>query len=278
MATTDNRSEVGRTRPTPFLDEEIVSRYERWLESPAGAMAQRLQHELLLTLLDPKWGETVLDVGCGTGATLQRLADAGLRVAGVDRSPAMLARARRRLGRIPLVLGDAGVLPFADASFDLVILNTTLEFLDRPEDAIAELVRVARGRIYIGVMNRWSALAARRRWASWWRGGLYQHARFYPLHQMFPLLAADDVANRRWGAVPHLPAPLCRHDAARELAVAMAGWPNPFAAYLGFAADIERLEVVMQPLHTTVAVVPEPDAAIARVGIGRAVARVRTAA
>lgn len=260
----------------PFLDEGVASAYARWHEGPSGAVAQRLQHQLLLQLLDPKWGETVLDVGCGTGETLQRLADAGLRVTGVDRSPAMLARARRRLGRVPLLLGDAAALPFADASFDLVILNTTLEFLERPEAAVAELVRVARGRIYVGVLNRWSALAARLRWTAWWRGGLYRHARFCPLHEVLGLLAAGGTARRRWGGVAYVPEVLCGRAAARRLASGMAGWPNPFAGYLGFAADVERLELVRQPSRPPIEVVPAPEAAIARVGIRRAVARVRT--
>jgi ubiquinone/menaquinone biosynthesis C-methylase UbiE len=115
---------------------DVAERYDAWLETPGGALAGQLQHNLLLRLLDPKWGESVLDVGCGTGETLRRLSDAGLRVVGLDGSEAMLGVARRKLGSVPLFAGNATCLPFDDASFDAAILNTTLEFVDDPLAAI----------------------------------------------------------------------------------------------------------------------------------------------
>jgi SAM-dependent methyltransferase len=69
----------------------------------------------------------VLELGCGTGRVTAPLLRHGVPLVGVDRSPAMLARARRRLKRIPvdpgrhLVLADITALPFADGSFATVI-------------------------------------------------------------------------------------------------------------------------------------------------------------
>jgi ubiquinone/menaquinone biosynthesis C-methylase UbiE len=91
-------------------------------------------------------GRRVLDVGCGTGAHLALYEDGGAMVAGVDHSEGMLARARRRLGRgATLFPADAAALPFADASFDLVIAMTLLHELDSQSRSavLAEMRRVA---------------------------------------------------------------------------------------------------------------------------------------
>jgi SAM-dependent methyltransferase len=73
-------------------------------------------------------GGRTLELGCGTGRVLVPLARAGVRIVGLDRSRAMLARARARLRRRPpasstqLVRGDVRQVPFAaDAGFNLAI-------------------------------------------------------------------------------------------------------------------------------------------------------------
>jgi ubiquinone/menaquinone biosynthesis C-methylase UbiE len=106
--------------------------------------------------------ETVLDVGCGTGHFSRWLAQRGLRVVGVDISSAMLERASRGDG-IRYVYGDALALPFVDGSFDLVVFVTTLEFVDNPVRALREAIRVARAGLLLGVLNRCSILAVKRR-------------------------------------------------------------------------------------------------------------------
>jgi ubiquinone/menaquinone biosynthesis C-methylase UbiE len=89
----------------------------------------------------------VLDVAVGTGRNLAFYPD-GVRLTGIDFSPAMLEIARARaaeLGReIRLREGDAQALPFPDASFDTVVC--TLGLCGFPDDraAIAEMYRVLR--------------------------------------------------------------------------------------------------------------------------------------
>jgi ubiquinone/menaquinone biosynthesis C-methylase UbiE len=106
----------------------------------------------------------VLELGCGTGRITRPLAAAGVAIVGIDRSAAMLARARARDGhetpfaraphredepeiRVPhaLVRGDIRDLPFDDESFATVIAPYgVLQSLIRPRDLTAALASVAR--------------------------------------------------------------------------------------------------------------------------------------
>jgi ubiquinone/menaquinone biosynthesis C-methylase UbiE len=93
----------------------------------------------------------VLDVGCGTGSLLPRLAAWGATVdayAGVDPDAAMLATAGARIAAAPFPAGvaraGAGALPFRDASFDLAVTASSLHAWPDPGAGLAELRRVLR--------------------------------------------------------------------------------------------------------------------------------------
>ncbi|TDE08094.1 class I SAM-dependent methyltransferase [Jiangella asiatica] len=83
----------------------------------------------LLDWLSPQPGESILDLGCGTGELTSRLIDAGARVIGIDADPAMIEAARERLG-------DAAELRVADAHdftvdepVDGVVSNAALHWM-----------------------------------------------------------------------------------------------------------------------------------------------------
>jgi SAM-dependent methyltransferase len=89
----------------------------------------------------------VLDVGCGTGTMLERFGRGGCELWGIDASPAMLARARARLGpSARLHCGDAEQMPFADDRFDVVTCTMMLhELAASARDAVMrEAIRVVR--------------------------------------------------------------------------------------------------------------------------------------
>lgn len=87
----------------------------------------------------------VLDVGCGTGGFAREIArTTGAPVTGLERSAAFLDHARTAGGDVEWVQGDAEELPFADASFDRLLLSLVLHQLARPERAVAEAARVLR--------------------------------------------------------------------------------------------------------------------------------------
>jgi ubiquinone/menaquinone biosynthesis C-methylase UbiE len=99
-------------------------------------------------------GESVLDVGCGTGsltfALKERCRPRQLR--GVDFSPAYVEHATRKNQdpKIVFEVGDACALSFPDQSFDRVLSLLMLHFVPRAEQAIAEMRRVARPGAVVG--------------------------------------------------------------------------------------------------------------------------------
>ncbi|MEZ5293597.1 MAG: metalloregulator ArsR/SmtB family transcription factor [Vicinamibacterales bacterium] len=105
---------------------------------------------LLLPPLD------VVDVGCGEGYLTLEAARWARRVTGIDRSAAVLARARqlaerRKVANVVWKRGEIERLPAADASFDVALLSQTLHHAADPGRAIHEAVRVLRpgGRVLI---------------------------------------------------------------------------------------------------------------------------------
>jgi hypothetical protein len=77
-----------------------------------------IEHPTMRALLDPLPASTVLDAACGTGRYSQYLAERGHRVIGVDRSGAMLAKAREKLPQCAFHEGDLEALPLEAASVD----------------------------------------------------------------------------------------------------------------------------------------------------------------
>jgi ubiquinone/menaquinone biosynthesis C-methylase UbiE len=82
--------------------------YERWFNSPRNKLAFELETQLMKDLLQPMRGESVLDIGCGTGACLSALHEMGLQVTGLDPSTYMLDLA---LEKWETALTSTGVLP-----------------------------------------------------------------------------------------------------------------------------------------------------------------------
>jgi ubiquinone/menaquinone biosynthesis C-methylase UbiE len=111
--------------------------------------------ELLEELLDVR-DRDVLDVGCGEGLLVRRLASAGARVVGLDPSAVALERAHRAEPAgtsTRFVEGTAEALPFLDASLDAVVFFNSLHHvpLESMDAALAEAARVLRpnGVLYV---------------------------------------------------------------------------------------------------------------------------------
>ena len=91
-------------------------------------------------------GQRVLDVGCGTGVVALTAARSGATVTGADLTPALLEGARNNAALVGLAIdfqeADVEALPFADASYDVVLSQFGHMFGPRPAVATAEMLRV----------------------------------------------------------------------------------------------------------------------------------------
>jgi ubiquinone/menaquinone biosynthesis C-methylase UbiE len=105
-------------------------------------------------------GKDVLDVGFGSGFSVQLFAEAGAHVTGIDLTPWAVATTQARLDAFGLEAdvreGDAEQLPFPDESFDFVFSWGVIHHSTDMDSALSELVRVCRpgGRVVIMVYNR----------------------------------------------------------------------------------------------------------------------------
>lgn len=140
------------------LDASGPADYERYLVPKLFAPGA----EALCGLAGIDAGDRVLDVGCGTGAVsrcaAERAGPAG-HLVGVDINPAMLAHAKtiEAAGGCAIEWreGDAQALPVDNASFDAVLSQQVLQFVDDPERAVAEMARVLvpGGRLGLSVLR-----------------------------------------------------------------------------------------------------------------------------
>lgn len=223
-----------------LFDEKIAQSYDRWAETPHGRKAYCLEGKLLLKLGELAVGQRVLEVGCGTGAHLDVFLKKGLNVTGIDISPPMLWIARQKLGsRVGLCLGDAHNLPFREKSFDCVTLITTLEFIPDPNRAVQEALRVSRGKVLLGVLNKYSFLAIRRRLAGRFRPSIYNQARFYSVWELRKLVTETvPAAMTDWASF--LVLPMSWHQYFTRLERQISFRRNPLGAFLVLAVSIRK--------------------------------------
>jgi trans-aconitate methyltransferase len=96
--------------------------------------------EGLVELLDPKPGERILDLGCGSGQLTAKIAEAGAHVIGIDLSPDMIAQARANFSQIEFAIGDATSFELAEP-VDAVFSNAVLHWVKDAEAAITCVAR-----------------------------------------------------------------------------------------------------------------------------------------
>jgi ubiquinone/menaquinone biosynthesis C-methylase UbiE len=128
----------------PVVEEyaKAADRYdEKW-----SFYVEATTRETLKRLVIPP-AARILDVGCGTGELLLRLAarHPDSMLSGIDPVPAMLQMAERKLpGRVDFRVGYASALPWPDASFDVVVSCNMFHYVTQPLLALQEMHRVLR--------------------------------------------------------------------------------------------------------------------------------------
>ena len=184
--------------------ERAAEGYEAWYATGRGRRADEAERALLAWLLAAfADARSVLDVGCGTGHFAAWLRSRALDVVGLDRSPAMLAELRRHHAEIPVVVGDAARLPVRSGAVDVALLVTTLEFVERPEAALTEAVRIARQGVVLVVLNRWSLGGLSRRVGPQARRPILGAARdtsLFALRRMARAAAGERLQSLHWAS------------------------------------------------------------------------------
>jgi cytosine/adenosine deaminase-related metal-dependent hydrolase/SAM-dependent methyltransferase len=139
-----------------------------------------VEERFLSPLLPEFRGRDLLDVGCGTGRWLERLAtSAAHSLTGIDYSPEMLDRASQKLGRRALLmLGDATTLPVSNNFADVVLASFVASYVDDVSQLAAELRRVVRpnGKVYVSDVHPETAAACQ------WKRGFPDGGQHVELH------------------------------------------------------------------------------------------------
>ncbi len=167
------------------FDFNDANAYEHWFYKNRNRLAAELESRLMLNMLKPSPGELVLDIGCGIGSILTPLLDAGLQVTGIDPSPYMLDIILAQFNnRVDLYRGKAEDLPFDDNSFNHACFFSSLEFVDDPQKAIEEACRVAKDKVFIGVLNRYAIKGIQRRVQGIFNHTIFNRAEFFSVWQL----------------------------------------------------------------------------------------------
>jgi demethylmenaquinone methyltransferase / 2-methoxy-6-polyprenyl-1,4-benzoquinol methylase len=130
--------------------DAVAKRYD--LTNDVLSLGQdRRWRRLVVDAVDPRPGETVLDLAAGTGTSSQPFADRGATVVPCDFSTGMLRVGKRARPHLPFTGGDGTRLPFADATFDAVTISFGLRNIVDPDAGLREMLRVTRpgGRLVV---------------------------------------------------------------------------------------------------------------------------------
>jgi demethylmenaquinone methyltransferase/2-methoxy-6-polyprenyl-1,4-benzoquinol methylase len=207
--------------------DRIAPVYDVMNRVTTAGLDQRWRRATVRAVVRP--GDRVLDAACGTGDLAVIAATSGGMVTGLDFSPRMLERARRKAPQLEWVQGDLLALPFSDATFDVATVGFGVRNVSDMARAIAELRRVLRpeGRLAILELTRP-------------RGPLRW---FYALwfDRMLPLLGRLLPGGE---AYTYLPASVRRFPGPDELAAQLEGFGE--VAYRLYAGGIVALHTAVK--------------------------------
>ena len=121
-----------------FWDKN-AGRYDRFMRKDRAAYDE--MYALIRPLVRHK---TVLELATGTGLIAKHIVNAAAHIEATDASPEMIAEAKRdtRSAKLHFSVQDMFCLPYAEESFDVVIVSNALHIVPQPEKALQEIKRV----------------------------------------------------------------------------------------------------------------------------------------
>ena len=116
-----------------------AGRYDRFMRKDRAAYDE--MYELIRPIVRHK---TVLELATGTGLIAKHIVNAAAHIEATDASPEMITEAKRdnRSAKLNFSVQDMFRLPYANQSFDVVIVSNALHIVPQPEKALAEIRRV----------------------------------------------------------------------------------------------------------------------------------------
>ena len=116
-----------------------AGRYDRFMRKDRAAYDE--MYELIRPIVRHK---TVLELATGTGLIAKHIVNAAAHIEATDASPEMITEAKRdnRSAKLHFSVQDMFLLPYANQSFDVVIVSNALHIVPQPEKALAEIRRV----------------------------------------------------------------------------------------------------------------------------------------
>ena len=121
-----------------FWDKN-AGRYDRFMRKDRAAYEEMYAH--IRTVVKAK---TVLELATGTGLIAKNIVNAAAHIEATDASPEMILEAKRdnRSAKLHFSVQDMFRLPYANQSFDVVIVSNALHIVPQPEKALQEIKRV----------------------------------------------------------------------------------------------------------------------------------------
>ena len=181
--------------------------YDSWFEDKKNKHVFNLEISMFADMLSPMRGQRLLDIGCGSGKSIEPFLNLGLQISGIDPSPYMLDIAEKKFkNKVDLFRGFAEDLPFEDNSFEYSSLFTSLEFTELPAKAIEEACRVTKDKIFVGVLNKYAPMNMIRMIKSKFTDSIFSKTQFFSIWELkqlvFSILGKVPVS---WRTTPQVP-------------------------------------------------------------------------
>ncbi len=204
--------------------------YGQWYREFAGCRMA----DLMIRMLKPGPGDTMLVAGCGDGSLFTPFIDLGVRTTGIEATLERCKTIREKTGqRVDVHIGDAEDLVFDDNSFNYVCLMNVIEFTKNPEDAIREALRVARDKVFIWMLNKYSVKGIEVALRKIFGDAVSNQTKLYgigDIKQTVKSISTDFPMF--WRTVCHVPA--VSGKMGQKIAQSNVAEKYPFGSYVGF--------------------------------------------
>ncbi len=207
------------------------------------------QKKLILELLAPHAGEKMLCIGDDVSDYLQIFQNKWCQLTGFVSSEEILRAARGQMGEgLELHYGQVEDLPFSDDEFDVVFVIKVLETARSPQKVIAEAIRVCRGRVFIGFLNKYSFAGTHQNLKRMFGFPIAENIRFFSIDEMKDMTRGlIDTQTIKWGSVIYFPTII--YNISKELEELVPHMKNPLGAFVGFTFPVKYIyQTVQSPL------------------------------